>query len=356
MKRFIFEICSICLVCFTYTESGKACSAFSLPNSDEKLVSKSFDWKVGHGLVFFNKRGVEKVALINQTIQQQPIKWISRFGSMTFNQHGQEMPMSGMNEKGLVAEILMLTETVYPQIDSRPAINEVQWIQYQLDNFSSVTEVVANADLIRVSPSRSLHHFFVCDAQGTCASIEFLNGTTKIHYGSNMPINAMTNTIYENGLNALSDYEGFGGTKPIPQGMDSLERFIRVAALSKQFNPLTQSAVEYSFNVLESVHQYNNWTKWHLVYDTVNKIVYFRTADFFEVREIAINQGDFNCHNPVQIIDMNGLVTGDNSLTIKTYSKEINRRSIKMAFAGDNVPEDRIDRLANYPDSMVCRD
>ena len=56
------------------------------------------------------------------------LNWTSTYGSATFNQYGREFPMGAMNEAGLVVETMMLDETEYPEADSRPAINILQWI------------------------------------------------------------------------------------------------------------------------------------------------------------------------------------------------------------------------------------
>ncbi len=49
-------------------------------------------------------------------------------------------------ESGLVVEELSYSPTQYPAPDARPALNELQWIQYQLDNHRSVQEVIASVD------------------------------------------------------------------------------------------------------------------------------------------------------------------------------------------------------------------
>jgi choloylglycine hydrolase len=54
-----------------------------------------------------------------------------------------------MNEAGLVVEIMWLKESEYPPPDEHPTVNELQWVQYQLDNFATVTEVAANAERLR---------------------------------------------------------------------------------------------------------------------------------------------------------------------------------------------------------------
>ena len=60
-------------------------------------------------------------------------------------------PLGGMNEKGLVVEIMWLDSSEYPKPDGKPSVNELQWIQYQLDNFATVNDVLSAAAKIRVS-------------------------------------------------------------------------------------------------------------------------------------------------------------------------------------------------------------
>jgi len=57
---------------------------------------------------------------------------------------------------GLVVENMWLDETEYAEPDSRPAVNLLQWIQYQLDNCKTVAEVISNDTKIRIeSPPAS---------------------------------------------------------------------------------------------------------------------------------------------------------------------------------------------------------
>jgi len=64
------------------------------------LFGRNYDWNFGDGLIFVNKRGVAKTSSGSES--PNPAKWISRYGSVTFNQYGRENPTGGMNEAGLV--------------------------------------------------------------------------------------------------------------------------------------------------------------------------------------------------------------------------------------------------------------
>src|SRR5581483_9546892 len=108
---------------------------------------RNLDWDWENGLVFINARQVQKRAFV---LGPNAATWTSKYGSVTFNQFGRELPFGGMNEAGLVVENMWLTETQYPAGDSRPEINMLQWIQYQLDTCSTVAEVIENDKRIRL--------------------------------------------------------------------------------------------------------------------------------------------------------------------------------------------------------------
>ena len=85
-----------------------ACTTFC--SREPLLFGKNYDWSLGEGLLIVNKREVQKEALT----EDRPARWTSRFGSVTFNQYGREFPNGGMNERGLVVELMWLDETEYP--------------------------------------------------------------------------------------------------------------------------------------------------------------------------------------------------------------------------------------------------
>jgi choloylglycine hydrolase len=92
-----------------------ACTAFCLDEAG--IVAKNYDWSLGDGRLLVNKRGVRK--FFSLTGEPALGAWVSRYGSVTFNQYGQDLPQGGMNEAGLVVEILWLDDTTYPEPDDR---------------------------------------------------------------------------------------------------------------------------------------------------------------------------------------------------------------------------------------------
>src|SRR5512138_3484587 len=84
------------------------CSAFLADAAGGPVVGKSYDWRDERGLVVVNKRGLAKRALVLSP-RDRPAAWRSRYASVTFNQYGRELPNGGMNEAGLVVEVLILS-------------------------------------------------------------------------------------------------------------------------------------------------------------------------------------------------------------------------------------------------------
>ncbi len=98
------------LVVLPATQTARACTAFL---QEDLLAGKNYDWHLDHGLLIVNKRGIAKRALLLNPAEKAA-EWVSKYGSVTFNQYGREMPNGGMNEAGLVVETLMLPSTQNP--------------------------------------------------------------------------------------------------------------------------------------------------------------------------------------------------------------------------------------------------
>jgi choloylglycine hydrolase len=146
--------------------TGFSCTTFVLKNDSTLLFGRNLDWVSDDGIAVVNKRNVEKTALVLPP--SRPMEWTSKYGSLTFNQFGKEFPFGGINEKGLVVEI-MLVKTEYPEADKRAAVNELQWVQYQLDCSKSVEEVIKSDSFLRISKIRQNLHFLICDSAGNTA-------------------------------------------------------------------------------------------------------------------------------------------------------------------------------------------
>lgn len=66
------------------------------------------------------------------------------------------MPYGGMNEKGLVVEMLWLELTKYNIKQVKQYVNELEWIQYQLDNYVTVQQVIDQLNTLKGKTHYSL--------------------------------------------------------------------------------------------------------------------------------------------------------------------------------------------------------
>lgn len=317
---------------------------------DKKVFAKNYDWNLGHGYLLTNKRNVQKNAIMLKATQV-PLQWTSKFASVTFNQYGQELPNSGMNEKGLAIEILWLDQSVYPTADTRPEINELQWVQFHLDNYSSTAELVSNADKVRMNPVFAKVHYLVCDSTGECATIEYQNGKLVTHTAEKLRPRLLTNSFYSESRDSLKPYMGFGGTKEIPEGTASLERFARAAFNLK----CAEATTERAFDILEMVRQ-GDYTKWQVAYDLTEQTIAFKTAANPNLRTL---KASFNpsCKSEVLAHDLEAQSTGEVSSLFSTYTPEQNRKLIEKSFVTLG-PLGKVlgERVAAYPASTLCKE
>ena len=335
---------------------AKACTTFCLAAGDGVYFGKNYDWQIGRGFIFVNKRGLAKSALVGPP--HTPARWTAKYGSLSFNQYGREQPHGGINEAGLVVELMWLDAAEYPAPDSRPAADVLSWIQYQLDNFATVGEVVANGERLRIASQVKLH-YLVADRAGRAATVEFIGGRLVAHTGATLPAPVLTNDTYSESVAYLKAHEGFGGTRALPRGAGSLERFARAAALVKGYKPGPRPAVEYAFDVLADVAQ-PSATQWSIVYDLRNLRAHFRTRDNPRTRTVALSAFDLSCATPAKMLDMNAPdQAGDVSKQFSDYAREANRALIEFSFRNtsflSNVPAPVLDALAAFPESMPCR-
>jgi penicillin V acylase-like amidase (Ntn superfamily) len=355
MKKLISLIfCCLFISCIT-PPAAQACSTFCLDHNSQPVFGKNYDWDVDDGLIIINKRNVLKTS----AAAESSISWTSKYGSVTFNQYGREFAHGGINEAGLVVELMWLSETIYPSPDSRSGLDCLQWVQYQLDNFSTVAEVIASDSQIRIVSNSAPLHYLVCDNTGTCASIEFLEGKMVVHTGKTMSFKALTNSPYAQSVEFLKQHEGFGGTTPIGTTTSSLDRFARAANMLKNYEPTTSEGTrEYAFDILKNVSA-GARTKWSIVYDIESRRVYFRTFANPQIRYFELNTFDFSCNTSVKVLDINAEGSGNITNNFIEYTRQLNRNLIGNAYKKTDflagVSDEVLDQIADYPESIICQ-
>lgn len=227
----------------------QACTAFQYTVNGDLFLAKNYDFAMGEGMLLVNARGMAKQS-VGVT---QPMDWVSRFGSVTYNQFGREMPIGGMNEAGLIVELLWLDETQYPKPDARKELQVLQWVQYQLDTAKTVEQVIASDAAVRIVDGAGRVHFIVADPSGKVAVLELLNGTLHVFEGDKLPIPAVANDLYESCARAAAASDRKETFQPEWTGMRSLPRFQSVARHLAEQTGAPADAEDFGFAGLERV-------------------------------------------------------------------------------------------------------
>jgi choloylglycine hydrolase len=319
------------------------------------VFGRNYDWVAGTGMVCTNQRGLLKTSF--KVPDGSTITWSSRYGSITFNQYGKEFPTGGMNEKGLVVELMWLDETVYPKADERPAVGVLQWIQYQLDNCVSIDEVIATDRQLRITASTSPLHYLVADANGNAATIEFLQGKLVAHRGSELSFPVLTNSVYAQSVQYARS--ALQKNEPV-EGSGSLERFAKACQMIQEYRtaPNNTSLIDHSFNILEAVSQ-GDYTRWSIVYDITNLRVYFRTNAAPQIKSASFAAFEFTCNQPPLYFNMNQPTRGEISRMFRPMRMEANaemiRQTSELSKSQVTVPAATQQAMALYANLIGCK-
>lgn len=261
----------LAFLCLAFTiDIVDACSAIVLKNQNQLFLAKNFDWTLADGMVIKNLRGTVKSAYHTHSGQQA--SWTSKYGSITFNQNGKEMPYGGMNEKGLAIEMLWLDVTRYNINEDKAYLNELEWIQYQLDQFETIQEVINHLDEIKIYPIKGKIHYILADHTGESVIIEYLNGKPLTYA---MPPNTCQAITNNSVLQSAPFKQQANGIKKTNTASTyryyQLEQ--RIAGIGQQ----DEINEELAFDVLRQVRipKGRFRTMWSIVYDIAHRRVSF---------------------------------------------------------------------------------
>jgi penicillin V acylase-like amidase (Ntn superfamily) len=338
--------------------SAPACTTFAMKAGGACWVGKNYAWHQIHGALIVNPHGLRKKAFFpDSTNAARAASWFAKYGSVSFNQHGREMPVGGINEAGLVVETMWLDGTSYPK-EGRSAVNELQFIQYQLDTAGTIAEVAQNLRNVIVAPFFAQLHYLICDKTGACLTVEFLGGQLVSASGEALKVKTLTNDLYATSLSYLSKFLGFGGSSPLSVGPGSLARFARASHAALGYGPEKGEAGAYAFSVLDNVNQPFGFSKWQIVYDQSLRQVRYRTRDRREVKTLNLADVSFSCRVPVKGIDLAAQVKGNIAAQLKPFTVENNREIIQKSVKGLKLPlpPAGIEAVSRYPETFVCEE
>lgn len=346
------------LLCLAFSPQIFACTTFFLDKNGQLVFGRNYDWITDAGMVCTNLKGLDKTSM--KQGDGKTIHWISKYGSITFNQFGKELPTGGMNENGLVVEMMWADGSKYPAPDDRASLQVTQWVQYQLDNYSTVEEVVASDKIIRISNYNPPLHYLVADAGGNVATIEFLDGKMVVHRGKDLPFPVLTNSSYDQSAKTANEAKVLSGNTSFNFQDNSLQRFTKACSMVNQFQKtdVNKPVVDFAFEVLENVAQ-KEFTKWSIVYDLKNKKIYFKTASYPDTKSLSFSSFDFTCASGAKVIDMNQAMKGEIDKNFEPFSEKLNRtvmyRAADESKSQIQISEEARESNIAYANGITCK-
>jgi penicillin V acylase-like amidase (Ntn superfamily) len=211
--------------------SAHACTRVLYVGDDGLVIAgRSMDWNDDiHTNLWVFPRGMER----DGAAGPNSVKWTSKYGSLISSAY-EAGTADGINEKGLVANLLYLSDADFGKADGKPMLSISAWPQYVLDNFATVAEAV---DALRLEPFRlgaptlpngdgGVVHLAISDPTGDSAIFEYLAGKLVIHHGRQYVV--MTNEPPFDQQLALNAYwQEVGGATFLPGTIRPADRFVR---------------------------------------------------------------------------------------------------------------------------------
>ncbi|MNU25487.1 Choloylglycine hydrolase [compost metagenome] len=301
MKKIIFLKCTMMFgAAIIYVTSQKvyACTRVVYKGPDNTVITaRSMDWKdeIDANIWIF-PRGLAR----NGNVGDNSVKWTSKYGSV-ITSAWDIATTDGINEKGLVANVLWLVESEYPKFNpkgSKPGITIAAWAQYVLDNYATVKEAV-NAlerekfiivsDYVPGTEKFTTLHLSISDSTGDSAIFEYINGKLKIHHDPSYTV--MTNSpIFDQQLAINQYWNGIPGTIMLPGTNRAADRYVRASyyinAIPQTSDLRTSIASVFSvirncsvpFGISSEAEPNISSTRWRSVADQKNLVYYFETV------------------------------------------------------------------------------
>ena len=315
-------------------ESAIACTRAMYVGPDNVVVTgRSMDWSENMNS---NLWAIPRGTANNGSAGPNSIQWTSKYGSVVATAYDIGAA-DGMNEKGVVANLLYLANSQFGSVENKPTLSVTLWAQYALDNFATVDEAVTalRAEPFRIAAptlpngSAASVHLSLSDPTGDSAVFEYIDGKLVIHHGKQYRV--MTNEpSYDNQLAINSYWKDVGGLNFLPGTISPSDRFARaaflVSALPTSLDKAYAAALpdqsletQASLGVLGVIRAVSvplgegvpgkpniSSTIWRSVSDQKNKVYYFDSATSPNVFWVDLKQMDFKQGTPVKKLTVAG--------------------------------------------------
>jgi len=311
-----------------------ACTRAVFTGDDNTVITgRSMDWVEDvQSELWLMPRGIKRTGENGDNA----LTWTSQYGSVITSAYN-IASADGMNEKGLVMNMLYLAESNYGEpAKDKPSLSINIWGQYILDNFATVDEAVAGMSqtpfYIVATPlpngKASTLHLSLSDPTGDSAILEYIDGTLVIHHGKEYQV--MTNSpIYSKQLAVNEYWQNIDGTVFLPGANRAADRFARTNFFIKTIpkniiENLIKSVPDKSFShqalaevlsVMRSVSVPFGMTDpnapniastlWRTIADQKNLTYYFDSAARPNTFWVSLEKLNFTSGAPIQRLVMN---------------------------------------------------
>lgn len=281
---------------FVVAEAAMACTRVVYLGNNDVMTARSMDWKSDIGTnLWILPNNVKR----NGMAGPKSIQWTSKYGSVVAT--GYDISTTdGVNEKGLMANLLWLVESEYPNVKTskKPTLGISLWAQYVLDNYATVNEAIQAlekepftvvTDQVPGEKRLATLHLSISDATGDSAIIEYIGGKQVIHHSRQYQV--MTNSpIFDQQLALNAYWKQIGGTTMLPGTNRAADRFARASfyinaipknanykhSLASVFGVIRNASVPFGLNTEEEPNISS--TRWRTVVDHKRGLYFFESA------------------------------------------------------------------------------
>jgi choloylglycine hydrolase len=346
LKRSISVACTLLFA--VHASVASACTGVTLKAGDGSVVfGRTLEWGsfdlmsrlevVPRGVAYKTHMPDGKAGL----------SWTGKYGVVGIDGVGKDLIIEGMNEKGLDVGLFYHPDfaeyQAYDPEKAAESLGPTDLGQYLLTNFTTVDEVRAAIDKVRVvavvEPALGFAapvHFIVTEPSGKAIVIEYAKGQLEVF---DAPLGVITNaptydwheTNLRNYINLspvaipekkLEDLNfkplgGGSGMIGLPGDFTPPSRFIRAVAFSQTARP-TPTGGETIYEIFRILDNFNvplgasegtgedktkgmrSSTIWTSAADTRDKVFYYHTQHNRRVRKVDLTKIDFGSFHEIQ--------------------------------------------------------
>ena len=322
IKTTFFPLAAIAALALTPRDADACTRCVYLGPDGGVIVARSMDWMEDtRSNLYAFPRGMKREGAAGPN----SLAWTSRYGSVVGTIYD-VASVDGLNERGLVANVLYLAESDYGKPDgSRPSLCISLWGQYALDRFATVAEAVeelGKEPFTIVAPALpdgtpAQGHLALTDPTGDTAVFEYVGGKLTIHRDRKYTV--MTNSPTFDKQLAIAEYwDEIGGEAMLPGTHRAADRFVRASSFMKSIPAIPDEAraIATMFSVIRGVSVPLGIvtpgkpniasTVWRSIIDAKSRTLYFDSATSPTVFWVSLPALDFSEGAPVKKLALSG--------------------------------------------------